>query len=556
MAKDSKIQNIGDSLIVTVNPKAVGKMTLTSYQDELLGITASRSVSRDYRIIEDEIFATSWKPLDDSLNLVIETSNSIQIRYIRTGTDSTGVIEFVSIDFLGSFEAQQFEAPTINSSIFANTFNTPEVIALEKNIFKKLYFRGIIPRYITRGDNMDREEDEDYVVLFSTVAKFFSMLVRFFKRYETFDTDFGLMLEWVRQRGIYFDESSVTLEELQYLAQNYYDEIRKRGTKMIFARKGDVLPDGTVVQIDGELIRLIRSKIDSELLYENIPLYKIGWWGDRMSPLYKGTARAVDLNKTKENTEDFQNLDNFLHYPVSGSQISLAQTDGRTCVRLKTGIKIPCGLGNVTSNMNVDNYLYVADPKMDYEITFAFKVDQTTNIGDVLNFGVEGYDRLKNKLNDAFILPNGDSTSEMFLSNLPLNNFIQGKWYYVRGIIHAYSSRNIDETKTNIGYGNNLFFNNSFVKYIIPKIYINAANTTVYLWDYKIRPLVRGTNILPLKNGKENSHSLGFIQCAKIFYMYLRNNNNSQSEREITDIIEKYLLPFNMTDMLTYIGNE
>ena len=114
----------------------------------------------------------------------------------------------------------------------------------------------------------------------------------------------------------------------------------------------------------------------------------------------------------------------------------------------------------------------------------------------------------------------------------------------------------MNSSPTNIGFGTNLDFNNSFVKYILPKIQISSTEKTeVAIWDYKIRPLVRGTNILPLKDGTINSHSLGFIQSSRIFYAYVRNNNNSQSQDEITDIIEKYLLPFNVTDIFVFMSN-
>lgn len=76
---------------------------------------------------------------------------------------------------------------------------------------------------------------------------------------------------------------------------------------------------------------------------------------------------------------------------------------------------------------------------------------------------------------------------------------------------------------------------------------IEIPPAKAYIWNYKIRPAVRGTNIVPLRNGVENSHSLGFLECPPLLYMYARNNNNSQSPQEITDIIDKYLLPFNMT---------
>ena len=82
----------------------------------------------------------------------------------------------------------------------------------------------------------------------------------------------------------------------------------------------------------------------------------------------------------------------------------------------------------------------------------------------------------------------------------------------------------------------------------------NAA-TSVEIWDYKIRPLVRGKNIIPLKDGKLDAKSLGFIQAPDFFYTYFRNNNKTQSQQDITDIIEKYLYPFNKTDLFTITGN-
>ena len=103
-----------------------------------------------------------------------------------------------------------------------------------------------------------------------------------------------------------------------------------------------------------------------------------------------------------------------------------------------------------------------------------------------------------------------------------------------------------------------MYFNNSFVKYILPRIQITTTQTAkcvVDIWDYKIRPLIRGKNIIPLKDGSKDSRSLGFIQSSKIFYTYVRNNNNSQSQDEITDIIEKYLYPFNTIDMFTIMSN-
>lgn len=558
--KDNLLNAIGDVLLIDVTPQITGKVHLTDFSDVVDGVTDTRTVHKEFRISPDGVFWNDWQELTSenlsSEEYVVDSSLTIQLRYTRTGSDSTGVIEFKSIDFIGSREAIQFVAPTISSSIFANIIGTPEMKALEENIFKKLYYRGIVPNYIPRAENSDEKEDKDYIDLFFSVARFYSMFIRFFKRFENFQDDFDLMREQVRQYGIYFDEANITLEDLQYLAQNLYDQIRQRGTEMIFKRKGYLLPNGETLQIDGEFIRLVRSKVSDELLYENIPLEKVGWCMRQCSPMYRGTGMSKYLNKTKEDTEDFQNLNNFVLSKIGNSQYIISDTDdGKKVLSLKTftGGVAQVGLGRINESNDVSDNLYVVDSRLDYEITFAFNIH---NVNDLrIIFGVEGFDSMKNKLNDSFIIPNGDKISEtFFIQNM--NIWRKGVWYFARGIIHSYSTVNTDDISTNLGIGNNLHFNNSFVKYILPKIQIiSSMNSIVDIWDYKIRPLVRGTNILPLKNGIQNSQSLGFIQSSRIFYAYVRNNNNNQSQDEITDIIEKYLLPFNVTDIFVFMSN-
>lgn len=556
---DNILYEIGDVLLIDVVPKITGKVHLTDFSDTLEGVTSTRTVQKEFRVSPDGVFWNNWQPLMAenlaSAEYVVDSALTIQLRYTRTGSDSTGAIEFKSIDFMGSREAIHFVAPTISSSIFANIIGTPEMKALEENLFKKLYYRGIVPAYIPRAENSDENEDRDYIDLFFSVARFFSLFIRFFKRFENFGTDYDLMREQVRQYGIYFDESNITLEELQYLAQHLYDQIRQRGTEMIFKRKGYLMPNGETLQIDGEFIRLLRSKVSDELLYENMPLNKVGWCMRQCSPMYKGTGQAKYLNKTKELTEDFEDLSNFVITKSGNASYDLREYDNKKVLYLQAINGGMVGLGRQSESLNVEDNLYVVDSRLDYEITFAFQiVGDVSNYADII-FGVEGFDILKNKLNDAFITPNGFSVSETFFEIKTINR-VSKVWYFARGIIHSYSTANVESSPTNLGFGTNLYFNNSFVKYILPKIQIKGVgNTQIAIWDYKIRPLVRGTNILPLKDGSVNAQSLGFIQSSRIFYSYVRNNNNSQSQSEITDIIEKYLLPYNVTDIFVFMSN-
>lgn len=634
---DNRIYNIGDTLVITVKPKQKGTAIITSFEDSFIGLAEEKKIHRDYRIIEDDMFYTDWVELtNDTINgKELKQNNYIQVRYTRYGTDLSGYIEFQNIVFNGDFNPEVINSPILDNSIFADIAWSEETEALAKNLFKKLYYRGILPMYILRGDNRSVDEDKDFITLFYSVAKYFAIIIRFFKRFEKFYDDEKLMLEWLRQNEIQFDESTIKLTQLQFLARHLYDEIRKRGTTMIFKRQGDVVSDKEI-EIDGEFIRLIRSKRSDELLYENIPFKKLGWCLGNSSPLYRGTGFSEKLNKTKESGEDFEDLNNFQTFSKSNSNLSIVQTDvkyltaivdsiyfdkvqrdletlpeakhqepqvvsvisnsnvldwrndnelamvrdnsfnwltvgsdlknGTTTIRAiesskkvllcKTSGNSACGLGRIDEDAEVSDRIYTADPNLDYEITFMFNPKLIGNAAKI-NFGVEAFDVMKNKLDDAFIMSNGERVTEMFMDGLPLSNFKENQWYFVRGIIHAYSSSFVENAKLNCGFGNNLTFDNKFVKYILPKIYLSSQNSSqMLLWNYKIRPLIRGTNILPLKSGFENSHSLGFVQAPQIFYAYFRNNNNSQSKAEITDIIERYLLPFNVTDILQFIDSE
>ena len=555
---DNIISNIGDVLIVRIEPKITGKISFTGYTETIENETEERSLKREFRISQDGVFWTDWATLNiDNLSSEEYFTDSyiqIEIRYTRTGTDESGDIVFKSIDFNGTRKSIQFDAPTLQSSIFGNIIGTNILAKLERNIFKKLYYRGILPDYIKRAENSSYNEDKDFVDLFYSIARFFSILISFFRRWENFRNDEDLLREQVRGYGIYFNENDITLSELKYIAQNILSQAQQRGTEMIFKRKG-------VAPIDGEFIRLTRNRICDELLYEYIPIYKIGWCLGNSSPIYKGTAMAYNLNKTKENTKDFQSLSNFVLSKSGTGSYSLQNTDNKRVIRLSATSRGTghSAIGRIDSNINVGDNIYSADSQLDYEITFAFKINSGTNLSQLtLNFGVEGFDINKEKLNDAFSTVDGFQVSENFFDQ-SMDIWKIGQWYYARGIIHAYSIENVIGGKTNLGIGNDLVFNNSFVKYIIPKIEFytkTAQNASIDIYDYKIRPLIRGKNILPLKNGSIDSHGLGFIQGSKILYTYVRNNNNGQSEDEIIDIIERYLYPFNTVSMFTITGNK
>lgn len=551
--EDNVLTEDGEALIIMVNALIRGKLDINSFSDVLTG---DGTFEREFRINIESLFFTDWQPLtEEALAAIQYESNSvfsIQIRYVKTGGES---VVFNSLTMTGTWEAGRFEAPTLMSSLFASLVGSPELKGIDDNIFKKLYFRGVVPRYITRAENVSYDEDRDYVMLFSTISYFFSLMIAFFKRFENFRNDEELLREQVRGFGIQFNEGSVTLEELQYLAANYYSQIQQRGTDMITVRKGDTLPNGRIADIDGELVRLLHSNRYNELLIGTIADYKMGWCIRQASPMYRGTCQEVTLNKTPENTQDFQSLSNF-PIAVSGSgAASIVSSDEKRVMRLAISNLGTAGIGRlVGSATDQSAYLIAADPEISYEVTFAFRLVSGTKSDIEIYFGVEGFNDNGEKLDDAFVNLDGEvSDGRILYQNFSI--WRQGIWYFARGVLNSYNTSLIAGTKTNLGVGVDLAFNNPFVRLILPRILVSSTSAAVVdLWDYKVRPLVRGKSVLPYKSGAPaNSHSLGFIQARDFMYTYARNNN-SLSQGEITDIIERYLYPYGKTDIFIFSG--
>ena len=140
----NKIKKVGDSIIITIKPKQRGTAIVSSYEDNLIGLAVGKRVKREYRIVEDNLFYSDWKILNNDTikGIEIKQNNFIQIRYTREGNDSTGEIEFKDIRFNGDFKPEVINSPILDSSIFSKIAWSEETEELTKNLFKKLYFRG------------------------------------------------------------------------------------------------------------------------------------------------------------------------------------------------------------------------------------------------------------------------------------------------------------------------------------------------------------------------------------------------------------------------------
>lgn len=547
----------GNSFILNLNPRLSGKIQFTDKEYNITG-----TVDLDYRVTIDGLYWDEWRPISEFTTsgdeFDVENNIELQIR-IRNVGNTNSVFTYFNIE--GTIQLDTFIAPILNESVFGDLIGTEEQIKLEVNLFKKLYFRGILPKYITRGENRSYKEDQDFVLFFKSVARYFSLIIRFFKRWENWRNDFDLLREQLIGYGIYFDENSSTLRDLQKLCSEIYSVAQQRGTEMIYRRKEAANVYKNQEYVDGEFLRLTRNRICDELDYDYIPKWNVGWCMGQGSPMYAGTCQSYELNKTRENSKDFKALTSVNNSTSGGGTVTIQTIDSKQTIQLHTAANgDEAAIGRITQDVELlsGDIVYTADAQMDYEITFAFRITDNNFNKSTLDFGVEGFDINHIKLNDAFVEPNGTSVNEQFFS-VPLSKFVEDEWYYVRGIIHAYSTVNKEQIVTNIGFGTDLYFCNPFVKYIMPYIKLvggESGNANVYIWDYKIRPLVRGRNILPLKSGEVDYRSLGFLQFGRFYYTYFHNRNNTKSVEEVTSIIEKYLYPFDAINLFTITGNK
>ena len=554
-----------DALIIQMRPNDRGRYHINSVDFEFSGVGIGAIIDIYFRVVENGVLKTEWTKIGfTSFNTAtiavsydVPRSAVLEIRFVRVGT-SASVVEFKKVDIDATFFYTLLPTPTLDGSIFNNVNHDVNTDSLENNLFKKLYLRGIVPNYIKRADNFSKSEDKDYISLFSTIARFFALIIRFFKRWEHASSDEEILKEILRNNGIQFNETQITTPELQALVQNLYNEISKRGTLEVFRLKGDMRADGSVVAENGEFMRMIRATRETELLMENLPKNELGWCLNQSSPLYRGIPNnclALDkMDYTNKRTHKFMSDDDLDHVLMFGSCMLDEDDDikGEGKVLVVTG---DSGIGRKSDAVVIDDiedYVMNVDACMDYEIVVGIKV--LNNDGNLFA-SVEGFNRSYVKLADAFMLPNKSTMSGNFFYNentISLSKFIIGECYYIRFIVKAYATEAEPMGNLNIGYGNNLCFNNAFVKYIIPTIRINGGSIEIF--NYHIRPLVRGTNISPIiGEGVENSFSLGFVQASNVFQMYLRNRNTAMSQKEIADFINRYLISYSGTSLLTFI---
>lgn len=550
---------IGDVMIIKTETPILGLLYLSSFTDTVIGETASKYFTKVFRYsVDGGITYSDWMNLTNDNIEGIETSPThaflVEYRYQRSGTDTSGTLEFDDVTLNGIYEAIS-DPDVYSNSIFAQFVDFWGLCVLNwsLNVLEKIY-RGIVPKYIERGETENVGwADRDFLDFWRSITHFFAIIVCYIRSFENIESNKPLLLEYLRNHDLYVCEET-SLVDLIYLMNNLFDEIRQRGTMQIAIKKSEdeseesdsSISDSSLSdsssslftssskQVNGELLRLICYQSTDEFIF--CPINNIGWILNSSSPLYKGTNFAYNAIKGYELSQNFVDL---TKYPINNlSYCSIKSTDKGNSLSIDN---IPNGssIGMKLNSFN-NKYGIVVDLGIDYEITFWIK---QISVEETLTLACKTFDENGNQVNLQSIITGTNENT--FFSEQKLN--ISDQWYFVRGIIYNKDTSLLtsDQAKLNLGYGQNLRFNNLIdIVYLIPELYIEnntgSISNEVYIWDFKIRPL-------------KYDFGVGFIGLQNLIVTWMKNNSGKYTDDQVTEITRRKLIPYNFALVNNFI---
>jgi hypothetical protein len=533
MIQFNDITQIGDSFEIHSNTPIIGVKSISGYSDVTYGETSDRYFVREFCVSFNGITYTNWQLLtNESVIEIFAGENNIfdiKYRYTRAGTNNTGNLTFVSIQLTGQIvdQATLFSFDDLYFKQFFNYYDS-SVMGWAINVLNKLHKDGIIAKYIERNGD-DVSQDDDFLSFWGAITHFFAIIVRYAREFQNFTSNQKLLNRYLVQKGLFLDDS-IGLSDLQAMLANFYESFLERGTNQITAFAGDIHANGTIVPVNGELLRLINIQPNDEFLFGLIEAKKTIWNVGNNSPMYRGTKEAVNLIKGYETTERVTSLTN---YPlIQSSFISIVNdvrgTKDINAIRILNPLYVPfSGIGDA---LTADKLIKI-DNRISYEVTFYVK---QPILGNHLSLKIYLYDKDKALLtNSPISATTGSFTNVSIDKKSLLRNDI---YYFVRLILFNKTATHTTDKTLDIGLGNHLILNNDAAKYISVNLGseffgIYNINSELRISDFKVRPLM--TNI-----------SNSFVMIPNVINSYLENNA-TDTNQIIKNKISRYLLPYN-----------
>lgn len=495
-----------------------GLKTFSLFNDTLTGETINRYFQKDFRFALNGFRFSDWKTLDLT-NLIadiqggigndIEIKNDLRIemRYKRIGSDTTGTLTLNTVNIDGDWNLAYLQTLDFENTIFGDLAFTDEYWnKVMVNLMNKLYEEGVVPKYIERQD--DNHLDDDYITFFKTLAYWYALPIALANRDITeLDQHEDLFVPYLLQRGLFLcGEEDITV--LQNLAQNIYDQVRRRGTGLIHKPDGDHL-NPVQYPIHGELLRMICFEIEhDDYLWEYT---RGGWYVNTNSPTSNSMMGHLQLNKMPFNTEDITDL-------------SVTFWDTTTnCLLAVDGIKniVDMSVGATLKTLPIK-----ASTNIPYVIQFLFR---TPTEQPNLEVNLSAVD------SGGFSKDFKDITTGLVLNTLGtgVTGLIGTEYYIFKAIIW-----NWNEPPQSLQDGYNDFLGRH-VRFGSPDIerlqleikHIGGAGQ-LYIWDLKMYPLLNPNNPVFINGNDQNS-------------IWLKNRNPLNSDKKLIRDITQYMIPVN-----------
>lgn len=525
MIVNQTVSNIGDAIIFSVQTPLRGLEQITSFTDVEVGVTGTRFFNKEFRFAMQGIRYSEWLPLTladlqnnihPSGTIPIKNDLIIEFRYTRAGTDGTGDLTLTSIDLFGPILTSYLQVLDFTNSVFQDIGFTDEYWnKVWVNLLKKLYGKGIVPRYVSRGD--DNPLDEDFILIWKCSAYFYALLVALVDNKITkLNQDQYLLAEYIRQRSMNVcgDED---ISILQQIAAEIYDQTRRRATLGITYEQGT--PQVPVADpLHGELKRLVCYDIQlDEFLFEYVTG---GWYTNVNSPTFYGLTNHLQLNKMPENTQNFVDLNKFDVFTgvaiVTDGLKEVAEMTGTSSELKKEFVKVNHGLS--------------------YELSFYVR---QPILAASLNLEITAEDE------SGFPVPMLDINTGLASNNILTNVQLldNTNYWFCSCVIYAYGSPLLSaaDSLTSLGMGNNLAFGGNNVKRINVR-FLNSGGAldTIRLWDLKMKP-------------RENYTDPVYTNGTDFANIWIKNRNLRFTDTKLENIIREYLIPATSNSIVKHL---
>src|SRR5690554_265293 len=571
---ENRATELGDIILIKAQVPIVGLVLLSSFVDSTVNETQTKFFKKEFRYSLDGINYTTWIELTNpniaSIQLVSTDIFYIEYRYRRVGLDSSNPpLEFNQVEITGEYSTVEC-GDAFKNSIFSQFLTCTDVCVLSWmiNVLEKLYKKGILPEYIIRDKgNNQFSEDRDFLDLWRSITQYFAYIVCYARKWELSSVtgNYGLLQEYLQNQTFILCRGEA-VEDLLYIMNNTYDEMRHRGTNKILDIKG---PN---VSVDGEFHRLFcHLNKCTDWYFTSTDNYKVGWVIDSASPLYKGNYSDRGLTKAYENSRDVVDL---LSYPLEKEEYIGIQSDLTNEGEFITvaSIKgVPAGEVSGIGGLNTDKLIKVGS-KFSYEISFWVKINENT----ALTISLDLYNKDKNLYNPPPTKSTYfDTSKSLFIDKVKTCR--EDKWYKVRCILYRqrkkvlpgelfedyllsgvnaglplghYNSTTIPydlEDKLEVMESANMTLTLSDkVCYIQPNIILDNSEGSVVsgemkLYDIKVRYL-------------STDYSTGFEESSSLIKSSVENFNLKYTNIRARALVREFLIPYNSELLLDFVS--